>query len=409
MRLLFNRAGNAARSTYLHWPFPACRALATATAAVPQLRSCWHRLDMRRSSYRPGRLCVQDNGDGTKEKVVVVMGATGTGKSKMAVELATKFAGEVVNSDKIQVYRGLDIATNKMPMEERRGVAHHLLGELHPEEGELPSAAYREFAARAIVGIACQDRLPVMAGGSNSFIHAALAGSFDPRWSPFEADWGRWTRRGAVLRYCCCFLWVDVEAAALAEQLDRRVDEMLAAGMVEELGRYFEEESASEAGESRHPGLGKAIGVAEFREYFQGKGRGTAVAYEAAVAAIKANTRRLAEEQVRKIERLGEMGWPLRKLDATAAVSARLEGSMAEAEVAWERDVAGPGAAAVEQFLNEAAEVQQHHQHRHIVPSPLLYTSTFRRVLLLAQTPFSSSVFVSRAGKKEEEKNKKYL
>ncbi|KAG6474076.1 adenylate isopentenyltransferase-like [Zingiber officinale] len=374
MRILLSTAGNAALSAYLHWPFPASRALSTATAAMPPLRSCWHRLNTRRSSYRPGRLCVQVNADGTKERVVVVMGATGTGKSKLSVELATKFAGEVVNSDKIQVYGGLDIATNKMPMEERRGVAHHLLGELHPEEGELLPAAYRELAARAIVGIACRDRMPVVAGGSNSFIHAALAGSFDPRWSPFEAGWRQRMRKRATLRYCCCFLWVDVDALVLAELLDRRVDEMLAAGMVEELGQYFEEESASVAGESRHPGLGKAIGVAEFREYFRGKGWGTEAAYEAAVSAIKANTRRLAEEQVRKIERLGEIGWPLQKLDATAAVSARLKGSMAEAETAWERDVAGPGAAAVEQFLNEAAEVQQQLHHRHSVPSPLLYT-----------------------------------
>ncbi|RWV97144.1 hypothetical protein GW17_00040092 [Ensete ventricosum] len=75
------------------------------------------------------------------------------------------------------------------------------------------------------------------------------------------------------------------------------------------------------------------------------------------MAAIKTNTRRLAEEQVRKIERLEEQGWPLLRLDATAAVTARLAGSAAEeAEAAWERDVAGPSSAVVEQFLKEAVE-----------------------------------------------------
>ncbi|XP_074581013.1 adenylate isopentenyltransferase-like [Curcuma longa] len=364
MRILINRGGSEALLVFRHRATPSGRAFfVDAAQSLPQ-QSCWRRrrLDVRRSSWRPGGCCVQGNGDAGKESVVVIVGATGTGKSKLAVELAAKFAGEVVNSDKIQVYRGLDVATNKMPMEERRGVAHHLLGELDPAAGELPPAAFREMAARAIAGIVGRGRLAVMAGGSNSFIHAAVAGSFDPRWSPFEDGKGR-RMAAAVLRYRCCFLWVDVDAAALEEQLDRRVEEMVAAGMVEELRRYFEEEAASKAGNRRHPGLGKAIGVAEFREYFQGEVRGTPAAYEAAMVAIKTNTRRLAEEQVKKIRRLGEMGWPLRRLDATAAV-------VGSATEAWERDVAVPAAAAVEQFLKEAAEV---HSHRRTVPPPLLF------------------------------------
>ncbi|RWV88950.1 hypothetical protein GW17_00048922 [Ensete ventricosum] len=132
---------------------------------------------------------------------------------------------------------------------------------------------------------------------------------------------------------------------------------MVASGMVEELGRYFAEEAEAEAGKSRHPGLDKAIGVSEFREYFRGDGRGTEAAYEAAVVAIKANTRRLAEQQTRKIEQLVELGWPLRRLDATAAVLARLSGSAsAEAEAAWEKHVACPSAVAVEHAGQSRAE-----------------------------------------------------
>ncbi|KAG6513412.1 hypothetical protein ZIOFF_023736 [Zingiber officinale] len=368
MRILISRGGSESLLFFRRRPSPSGRGFfvgAAAASLLPQ-QSLW-----RRSSCRPGGCCVRGNGDAGKESVVVVMGATGTGKSKLAVELATKFAGEVVNSDKIQVYRGLDVATNKMPMEERRGVAHHLLGELDPAAGELPPAAFREMAARAVDGIAGRGRLPVMAGGSNSLIHAAVVGSFDPQWSPFEDGEGRRkAAAAAALRYRCCFLWVDVDAAELGEQLDRRVEEMAAAGMVEELRRYFEEEAASTAGDRRHPGLGKAIGVAEFREYFQGKGRGTPAAFEAAMAAVKANTRRLAEDQVKKIQRLGEMGWPLRRLDATAAV-------VGSATEAWERDVAVPAAAAVDQFLEEAGEVnsQRHdHGHRCTVQPPLLFT-----------------------------------
>ncbi|CAL9160782.1 adenylate isopentenyltransferase-like [Musa acuminata AAA Group] len=377
MRILVHSGASAALLPCLLRPASAPCGLTSATvAAVPQ-QSRQHHLNMCRRGVLPEHYCVEGNGDAWKESVVVVMGATGTGKSKLSVELATVFDGEVVNSDKIQVYRGLDITTNKMPLGERCGVPHHLLGELDPAAGELDPAGFRDMAARAIAGIAGRGRIPVVAGGSNSFIHAAMAGRYDPRQSPFTAGWPRRTTRkeAGALRYRCCFLWVDVDAAALAEQLDRRVEEMVAAGMVEELGRYFAEEAEAEAGKSRHPGLDKAIGVSEFREYFLGEGRGTEAAYEAAVVAIKADTRRLAEQQARKIEQLVELGWPLLRLDATPTVMARLSGTAAaaaEAEAAWEKHVAGPSAVAVEQFLNGDVEAHHHHHH-HIIPSPLLY------------------------------------
>ncbi|KAL0924209.1 hypothetical protein M5K25_005021 [Dendrobium thyrsiflorum] len=286
-----------------------------------------------------------------RERVVVIMGATGTGKSKLSIDIATKFPGEVVNADKIQVYRGLDITTNKMPMEERRGVPHHLLGELDPAAGELPPAGFRSLARAAVARIAARGRIPVVAGGSNSYIHAMMVDRYDERENPFAADYAARHR----LRYRSCLLWVDVEAEVLAEHLDRRVDDMVGMGMVEELDRYFAGEQS--AAEERHPGLGKAIGVPELKEFFRIR---TAAAYEEAVAAIKENTRRLAVEQVRKIVRLREMGWPMQRVDATPVVDARLAGRGREAEAAaWERDVLGPSLRAVEQFLQEDSNRQR--------------------------------------------------
>ena len=63
-----------------------------------------------------------------KKKVVFIMGATGTGKSRLTVDLATHFRGEIINSDKMQVYKGLDIVTNKITHAEKQGVRHYLLG-----------------------------------------------------------------------------------------------------------------------------------------------------------------------------------------------------------------------------------------------------------------------------------------
>nr|XP_019702447.1 adenylate isopentenyltransferase 1, chloroplastic [Elaeis guineensis] len=326
MRILFSKSGSTTRAFLSPFLQGLERPAATSkfssghpsvTTAV-ESKSHRHHLHL---FYHPQRACSGRR----KESVVVIMGATGTGKSKLSIDLATRFPSEVVNADKIQVYRGLDITTNKIPLAERLGVPHHLLGELDPAAGELPAAKFRCMASSAIERIAAHRRLPVVAGGSNSFIHALLAARHDPRVDPFALGD---RRRGRLerLRYPCCFLWVDVEAAVLAEHLDRRVEEMVAGGMVGELEAYFAAEGAEPG---RHPGLEKAIGVMEFRELFQ-KGKGTAE-YAAAVAAIKANTRRLAEEQLRK---------------------ARLGGAGPAAEAAaWERDVVRPSVAAVERFL----------------------------------------------------------
>uniref|UniRef100_J3MJF2 Adenylate isopentenyltransferase n=1 Tax=Oryza brachyantha TaxID=4533 RepID=J3MJF2_ORYBR len=85
---------------------------------------------------------------GAKHKAVVVMGATGTGKTRLAVDLALRFGGEVINSDKMQVYRGLDVATNKVTAEECAGVPHHLIGVAHPDE-EFTAEDFRREASRA--------------------------------------------------------------------------------------------------------------------------------------------------------------------------------------------------------------------------------------------------------------------
>ncbi|KAG0492998.1 hypothetical protein HPP92_006396 [Vanilla planifolia] len=251
-----------------------------------------------------------------------------TGKSKLSIDVAERFMAEVVNADKIQVYRGLDITTNKIPISERRGVPHRLLGEIDPAAGEIPAAGFRSLASAAVAEICSRGRIPVVAGGSNSYIHAMMVDQYDPKEDPFGRD--RLPRHGR-LRYQSCLIWVDVESKVLAEHLDQRVDDMLGAGMLEELRVILRRDIRNE----RHPGLGKAIRVPEFREYFLRKPN--AAGYAEAVAAIKYNTRRLAEEQVHKIRRLKEMGWPLIRVDATATVEARLSAGVPETK--WARDV----------------------------------------------------------------------
>lgn len=108
-----------------------------------------------------------------RQPVVAVVGPTGTGKSDLAVALAERFDGEIVNSDALQFYRGMDIGTAKMPPEERRGVPHHLLDILDVRE-EAAVATFQAQARAAVADIRDRGRLPILVGGSGLYVRAAL-------------------------------------------------------------------------------------------------------------------------------------------------------------------------------------------------------------------------------------------
>lgn len=313
-------------------------------------RSGWARMDSTARRNRP------------KHKVVVIMGATGTGKSKLSIDLATRFPAEIINSDKIQIYSGLDITTNKIQMHERQGVPHHLLGDFDSSHAEITPSQFRSVAAAAISDISSRRKLPVLAGGSNSFIHALLVDRFDSESDPFNGS----DSVSTELRYRCCFLWVDVSFAVLSDYLSKRVDEMLGSGMLEELAKFYDPDED----ESRpKTGLRKAIGVPEFDRHFrkyppvdQGiiagnpkkKDDPEMESFEEAVKAIKDNTCHLAKKQIEKILRMRGAGWDLKRLDATEAFRVLLSSdSGKKSSEIWEKQVVEPSVKFVRRFLEE--------------------------------------------------------
>ena len=105
--------------------------------------------------------------------IVAIVGPTAAGKSDLSLDLAERLGGEVVNTDSMQVYRGMDIGTAKLPVEERRGIPHHLLDRL--EVTEPATVAEFQGWARAVIDD-CRSRgvVPVLVGGSALYTRAIL-------------------------------------------------------------------------------------------------------------------------------------------------------------------------------------------------------------------------------------------
>jgi tRNA dimethylallyltransferase len=116
--------------------------------------------------------------DAGERPLVAILGATGTGKSSLALEVAQAFGGEIVNCDSLQVYRHFDIGTAKLPLVERCGIPHHLIDIAEP--GEVFTAGdYARLAREKIEDISGRGRLPVVSGGTGFYFRALLAGLFE--------------------------------------------------------------------------------------------------------------------------------------------------------------------------------------------------------------------------------------
>ena len=106
-------------------------------------------------------------------RVITVVGATAAGKSDLGVALALELGGEVVNTDSMQLYRGMDIGTAKLGVDERGGVPHHLLDVWEVTE-TASVAEYQRMAREVIDGLLAEGRTPVLVGGSGLYVRAAV-------------------------------------------------------------------------------------------------------------------------------------------------------------------------------------------------------------------------------------------
>jgi tRNA dimethylallyltransferase len=115
--------------------------------------------------------------DVDEQPLVAVAGPTGSGKSELALQIAEKFNGEVINCDSLQVYRHFDIGTAKLPISERRGIPHHLIDIVDPNE-LFTAGEFARVGRQVVADITARGKLPIVAGGTGFYLRALIDGLF---------------------------------------------------------------------------------------------------------------------------------------------------------------------------------------------------------------------------------------
>ena len=109
--------------------------------------------------------------------LIAVLGPTATGKSALGIAIAERFNGEIINCDSTAVYRGFDIGTDKVPVEQRRGIPHHLIDIADPTD-EYTAAQFGRDAAAIAANIHARGKLPIVVGGTGFYYRALTRGLF---------------------------------------------------------------------------------------------------------------------------------------------------------------------------------------------------------------------------------------
>ncbi|MCU9611976.1 tRNA (adenosine(37)-N6)-dimethylallyltransferase MiaA [Caldibacillus lycopersici] len=119
-----------------------------------------------------------------KEKLLVLIGPTSVGKTKMSIDLAKKFNGEIISGDSMQIYRGMDIGTAKITEEEMGGIPHHLIDIKNPDES-FSVAEFQQLVRKKITEITNRKRLPMIVGGTGLYIQSVI---YDYQFSEVPGD-----------------------------------------------------------------------------------------------------------------------------------------------------------------------------------------------------------------------------
>ncbi len=285
-----------------------------------------------------------------KPSLLVIVGPTASGKTALAVECAKKFGGEIISADSMQIYKGMSIATAKPTEEEMQGIPHHLI-DFVDVTSQYSVAQFVADAEKCCRDILSRGKLPVLAGGTGLYVDSFVnnisfseadgdealrkklsdelnsvgaekmlekLSQFDPEYAAklhpnnkkriiraFEIYTltGKTPTETAALsrkepsRYNCCFVGINYKSREiLYDRINRRVDLMMANGLLEEAKIYYDLPKKSTASQ--------AIGYKELKPYFDGE-----ISLEQAVENLKIGTRHYAKRQLTWFRRNESIKW----------------------------------------------------------------------------------------------------
>ncbi|NSW82499.1 MAG: tRNA (adenosine(37)-N6)-dimethylallyltransferase MiaA [Syntrophothermus sp.] len=284
-----------------------------------------------------------------KEPLLVITGPTATGKSEVGVLVAEKLGGEIISADSMLIYRGMDIGTAKPTNADRRGIPHHMIDIVEPDQ-DYNVALYREQAMAVIKKVLERGNLPIVVGGTGLYIEALIRNySFggagtdktlrkklqkEAAESPFllhqrlakidpatasqlhPANTRRVIRALEVYYltgkpisnfkrldepdppFNLLMFGLTMEREALYRRIEKRVDRMIAMGLIEEVQNLLQRGFS--------PGLNsmRGLGYKEMISYLNGT-----LSLEEAVEVLKRNTRRFAKRQMTWFRRYKEIRW----------------------------------------------------------------------------------------------------
>lgn len=257
-------------------------------------------------------------------KIIVITGPTAVGKTKLSIELAKRYNGEIINADAVQVYKGLDIGSAKVTEEEKEGIPHHLF-DIKEVDEEYTIYHYQKDCRRLIKEVQGRGKTPILVGGTGLYIKAAL---YDYKLTEekevntynnltndelynklLELDKDiiidKNNRRRLIrainyykennksintnitnkLLYDALFIGLTTDRRVLYDKINTRVDIMVKDGLLEEVKQFYDK------GIRTKPLL-NAIGYREIYAYLDGN-----ISLEAAIDKIKQNSRHYAKRQ----------------------------------------------------------------------------------------------------------------
>lgn len=273
-----------------------------------------------------------------KQKLLVIIGPTAVGKTKLSIEMAKRYNGEIISGDSMQIYRGMDIGTAKIKPEEMEGIPHHLIDIKEPTEN-FSVAEFQHLVRAKIDEIVQKGKLPIIAGGTGLYIQSVI---YDYQFSDVPGDetyrlmleervkeignealykelmevdpesasqihpnnirrviraleifhlTGKTMQefqstQQPDLLYDTAIIGLTMEREKLYERINYRVDIMVEEGLIEEVKRLYQQGL-------RDCQSIQAIGYKEIFTYFDGK-----MPLEEAIANLKQNSRRYAKRQL---------------------------------------------------------------------------------------------------------------